>query len=132
MKKSRLGTVVTALVTRSDHDQLLREFFRHSTTLGIRSTPVTRYTLDRETQTVETPHGPIRVKQTTDPEFPLQRKPEFEDCAEAARKADISVREVARSVPPASRFASARLVTRFRMVESEWAALCLKRAKVCC
>lgn len=103
MKKSRPGTVVTALVTRSDHDQLLREFFRHSTTLGIRSTPVTRYTLDRESQTVETPHGPIRVKQTTDPEFPLQRKPEFEDCAEAARKADISVREVARSVPPASR-----------------------------
>ena len=93
MKKSRPGVVLTVLCREEQRGEMLRQIFRHTTTLGIRETVCKRYTLDRSERTVETPHGSVRVKSASG--YGVHReKPEYEDLARIARETGCSIREV--------------------------------------
>jgi len=68
--------------------------FRDTTTLGVRRRIEQRRTLPRTWRTVDTPHGPVRVKEATLDGVVVTRQPEFADCLERAQAAGVSVAAV--------------------------------------
>ena len=94
MKKDRPGTLVEVLCQADDAEALRAVLLRHSTTLGLRETIVTRYSLARTVETVETRYGPVRVKVATLPDGALKASPEHDDCAARATQYSVPVVEV--------------------------------------
>lgn len=97
MKKSRPGVLITVLCKEADRETLVPLIFRHTTTLGIREKRCNRYTLARETRTVDTPYG--RLRQKTSAGYGVQRtKYEYEDLAKAARDSGVSLAQVLEAI----------------------------------
>jgi hypothetical protein len=100
MKKSRPGILLTVICHPENLLSCEAVIFRETTTLGIRRTNQQRAILPREIQQVETEYGQVRVKVAWK-ERSLEKvianvQPEYEDCAELARKHNIPWREVQR------------------------------------
>ena len=90
MKKNRPGTMLTVLCKPEKKDVLVRQLFRHTTTLGIRENQLHRYTLTRRTETLDTPYGPVRQKISSG--YGVERsKPEYDDLTKIAREQEISL-----------------------------------------
>ena len=64
-------------------------FLRDTPTLGVRVRPVGRYVADRDTVTVETEYGPMRVKRKWLGGEVVSAAPEYEDVAAAARERGV-------------------------------------------
>ena len=95
MKKSRPGIMLTILCRPEDKEKLLPLIFRHTTTLGVRENRLHRYTLQRRTETVQTPYGPVQQKVATG--YGVKRvKYEYEDIARLAREHKVSLKEIAK------------------------------------
>jgi uncharacterized protein (TIGR00299 family) protein len=94
MKKGRPGVLVTALAPPAAREALEEVLFRETTTLGVRRQEWDRTTLERETRTVETAYGPIRVKIGLRRGAVWNAWPEFGDCEEAAAARGVPVKEV--------------------------------------
>ena len=93
MKKSRPGTLLRALCREERRAAVTEALFRHTTTLGVREAALTRYTLERTVETVETALGPVRKKISRG--FGVTReKWEYEDLAALAREKGLSLAEV--------------------------------------
>jgi uncharacterized protein (TIGR00299 family) protein len=95
MKKGRSGLVISALARASVLDAISAALLTHSTTLGLRITPVRRLRAERRVASVETIYGAVRVKIGPRPQGPALVKPEHEDCAALAARAGVPVRVVA-------------------------------------
>ena len=93
MKKNRPGIVLSVLTEACGKNDLLDIIFRETPTLGVRVTPVLRKVLPREAGTVETRWGDVRVKHSTW-NGETRTKPEYEDCAELARRHGVPIREI--------------------------------------
>ena len=100
MKKSRPGILLTVICHPENLLSCEAVLFRETTTLGIRRTTQQRAILQREIQQVETEYGQVRVKiawKRQSPEKVIANvQPEYEDCAELARKHNIPWREIQR------------------------------------
>lgn len=97
MKKNRPGISLTCMCRPLDREKMVELLFRHTTTLGVRESAFRRYTLSRESKTIQTPDGDIRVKVSTG--YGVAReKPEFEDLAKIARKTGKSLSELQKSI----------------------------------
>ena len=97
MKKNRPGILLTCMCRPLDREKMVELLFKHTTTLGVRESAFRRYTLSRESKTIQTPDGDIRVKVSTG--YGVAReKPEFEDLAKIARKTGKSLSELQRSI----------------------------------
>ena len=97
MKKNRPGILLTCMCRPLDREKMVELLFRHTTTLGVRESAFRRYTLSRESKTIQTPDGDIRVKVSTG--YGVAReKPEFEDLAKIARKTGKSLSELQKSI----------------------------------
>jgi len=94
MKKSRPGIHLQVLSSPDLVDALLEVIFLESTTLGVRTYPVTKRMLQRELLTVETPLGPVRFKVARLGERVVNAWPEYEDCRSLARQLGLPVKEV--------------------------------------
>jgi uncharacterized protein (TIGR00299 family) protein len=94
MKKGRPALTIAALAPSPQADAVAGVLLRETTSIGLRKIPVTRTERPRRIITVDTPYGRIRVKISEGPFGPPQVKPEFDDCAAAARSHSVSVREV--------------------------------------
>ena len=68
--------------------------FTETTTLGVRSYEVQRRALDRSVVRVETQYGPIDVKVAHLNGRVVNEMPEFEQCREAAIRADVPLKVV--------------------------------------
>ena len=97
MKKNRPGVLLTCMCRPADREKMVELLFRHTTTLGVREAVFRRYTLSRETQTLETENGPVRVKVSSGYGVTRQ-KPEFEDLAKIARKTGSSLLDIQNSL----------------------------------
>lgn len=97
MKKSRPGTLLEVLCREEDTGTLVEALFRHTTTLGVRETPVRRYVLERRIVEVDTPYGTVRRKDSAG-YGAEKRKYEFDDLARVARERDIPLAEARRLV----------------------------------
>ncbi|MBW4676206.1 MAG: nickel pincer cofactor biosynthesis protein LarC [Desmonostoc geniculatum HA4340-LM1] len=100
MKKSRPGILLTAICYPENLLSCEAVIFRETTTLGIRRTNQQRSILQREIQQVETEYGKVRVKvawkERSAEKMIANVQPEYEDCAELARKHHIPWREIQR------------------------------------
>jgi uncharacterized protein (TIGR00299 family) protein len=94
MKKGRPGLTMCALVPAARAGAVTAVLLRETSSIGARATPVRRTERPRRVVTVATEFGPIRVKISEGPYGPAQVKPEFDDCAAAARVHGAPVRAV--------------------------------------
>lgn len=94
MKKGRPALTISALARAPEADAVSTALLRETTSIGLRKIPVTRTERPRRTVTVETAFGRVRVKVSEGPFGPPQIKPEFDDCAAAARTHGVTLREV--------------------------------------
>ena len=97
MKKNRPGILLTCMCRPLDREKMVELLFRHTTTLGVRESAFRRYTLSRESKTIQTPDGDIRVKVSTG--YGVAReKPEFEDLAKITRETGKSLSELQKNI----------------------------------
>ncbi|HEX9186709.1 MAG TPA: nickel pincer cofactor biosynthesis protein LarC [Vicinamibacteria bacterium] len=94
MKKGRPGVLVTVVAEPSRREAIEELLFRETTTLGVRRQVWDRTVLERETATVETGYGPIRVKIGRRAGVVYNAWPEFDDCQRAAGEKGVAVKEV--------------------------------------
>jgi uncharacterized protein (TIGR00299 family) protein len=94
MKKGRPGVILAALCPEKALPEVERTFFTHTTTFGVRRHRIERSELDRRTETVQTTYGPVQVKLGIRDGEVVTASPEYESCAEAARKAGVALKEV--------------------------------------
>ncbi len=92
MKKSRPGTLLTILCHEKDRETIVKACFKHTSTIGIREKAVRRYELSRSTQTLSTPLGEVKRKDSHG--YGITRsKYEYDDIARIAQKQGISFQE---------------------------------------
>jgi pyridinium-3,5-bisthiocarboxylic acid mononucleotide nickel chelatase len=116
MKRSRPGTVLTALCPPGRVGDLSRVLFEESPTLGVRWSEVTRTRLEREMVTLATVYGALPFKVSRLGGRVVTITPEFAEVARIAREKSLPVREVldqaraeglktwgSRNEPPAAR-----------------------------
>jgi uncharacterized protein (TIGR00299 family) protein len=94
MKKNRPGVLLSVLTTPETQAACEDVLFTQTGTLGVRRHICTRRKLARESRTVQTRFGPIRMKLGRRGNDIVVASPEYEDCAEAARRAGVGLREV--------------------------------------
>ena len=94
MKKNRPGVLVSVLCRPAERDALTQLIFNETTTLGVRSYEVERRALARESVTVETRFGAVRVKLARQHGRLTHATPEFEDCRAAAEQHGVPLRDV--------------------------------------
>jgi uncharacterized protein (TIGR00299 family) protein len=94
MKRSRPGTVLTALCARAALDAVSRVIFEESSTIGLRWSERERATLARETVTLTTTYGAIPFKVSRLHDRVVTVTPEFSVVARLAREKSLPVREV--------------------------------------
>jgi pyridinium-3,5-bisthiocarboxylic acid mononucleotide nickel chelatase len=98
MKRSRPGTVLTALCPPDRVGDLSRVLFEESTTIGVRWREVSRARLERAMATVSTVYGAVPVKVSRLSGRVVTVTPEFADVARIAREKGLPVREVLEQV----------------------------------
>jgi hypothetical protein len=97
MKKSRPGILVTVICHAEKLSCCEEILFKETTTLGIRRSHQQRNILQREICLVETKYGAVHVKIAWKEKNVISNiQPEYEDCADLARKYNISWREIHR------------------------------------
>ena len=94
MKKNRPGTLLSVIAPPGARERLTSTIFRETTTIGVRYREMTRECLDRETVTVSTPHGLVRVKVARRGGELLNASPEFDDCVRIATERGKPVKEI--------------------------------------
>ena len=93
MKKSRPGVLLSVICLPGDADRLAEVVMKHTTTLGIRRQDMSRYVLERRTETVTTAFGDIRIKRAAG--MGVERsKPEYDDVAALAREHGVSLETI--------------------------------------
>lgn len=94
MKKNRPATLLSVLTARDKLDGILSTVFSETTTLGVRIHSVDRKKLERETVSVRTHLGDVRVKVGRIGGEVKTIAPEYEDCREIAAKRGIPLKDV--------------------------------------
>lgn len=93
MKKNRPGILLTVICSVSDRDMMVKNIFKHTTTIGIRENVCSRYILNRESETLNTPFGQVREKRVSG-YGTTRSKLEYDDIAKIAKNTGMSIREV--------------------------------------
>ena len=94
MKKNRPGQLITVLCKPADQEKFSDLLFRETTTLGVRQSIVKRRTLQRESLTVQTSFGSIRMKVARLHGHILNVAPEYEDCQKVAAERGVPLKRV--------------------------------------
>lgn len=103
MKKGRPGLRIQVMAPPDLVDSLAEIMFRETTTLGVRLLPVRRRVLARETRTVETPYGAVRVKVGCLGGRVVNVSPEHEDCRALARSSGVPLKVIYQAALAAAR-----------------------------
>jgi len=102
MKKNRPAIMLTVLAEPGKEESLKNILFSETSTLGIRRTLKQRYCLPRESMTVDTPYGKMRVKVAMMGNL-KKYAPEYEDCKRAAQEYGVSLPDIYYVVNEAAR-----------------------------
>ncbi len=98
MKKSRPGVILSVVCDPSLQETVSEIILKETTSLGVRSYPVSRMMLDRDTEAFESSLGPVSVKKAYLKGALLKWKPEFDDCKKLAEKHGLTLGEVYRRI----------------------------------
>ncbi|MFP5222557.1 MAG: nickel pincer cofactor biosynthesis protein LarC [Acidobacteriota bacterium] len=94
MKKNRPATCVSLLCSAADEERFKDLLFRHTTTLGVKSIPIDKTVLEISFERLDTPLGPVTMKNAIRDGKVIRSKPELEDCRELARKHGLPLGDV--------------------------------------
>ena len=94
MKKNRPGILLTLLCRPHDTSTLMDLIFTETTTFGARTYRAQRRTLPRESVSVHTQFGDVRVKISRVNGHIRHAAPEFEDCKKLAEEKHVPLRQV--------------------------------------
>ncbi len=94
MKKNRPGTLLTILCRPSDTNALMSLIFAETTTFGVRTYPAQRRVLPRESVSVSTSYGDVRVKLSRVNGRILHVAPEYDDCRKLAAEKNVPLQQV--------------------------------------
>ncbi|MDO9289285.1 MAG: LarC family nickel insertion protein, partial [Thermodesulfovibrionales bacterium] len=103
MKKGRPGIKLSVLCNDSDKEKMMRIMFEETTTIGLRFYSVGRKTLGREIKNLNTKFGKINLKLSKLGDKTVRITPEYEDCKRLAKKLNLPLLEVIKSVSSAHR-----------------------------
>ncbi len=103
MKKGRAGHVVSVMSPPELVATLTDHLLRHSTTLGVRLTPLERVLAARRVTEVATALGSARVKVKELDGRAVDVAPEYEDCRRISKDTGRDLRDVMRIVADAAR-----------------------------
>jgi uncharacterized protein (TIGR00299 family) protein len=90
MKKGRPGNLLRVIAKPADREMLAERIFAETSTLGVRIYAAERRVRARSFTEVETPHGKIRMKVSSEGDF----APEYEDCRRAAVETGIPLKQI--------------------------------------
>ena len=99
MKKNRPAVMLTVLTPPAALSAITRIIFAETSTLGLRVSGLKKIARLRETVTVDTRWGPVKIKLAnaqSGVSESTQFSPEFEDCREIARRTGVPLKEVYR------------------------------------
>jgi pyridinium-3,5-bisthiocarboxylic acid mononucleotide nickel chelatase len=94
MKKNRPGTLLTVLCKPQDTNTLMSLIFAETTTFGARTYRAQRRTLPRESVTVTTSFGDVRMKVSRVNGRILHVTPEYDDCRKLAVENNVPLQRV--------------------------------------
>jgi len=98
MKKSRPGHMLSVLCGIELAGQMKEILFRETTSIGLRTTPVTKSMLRREVVKVRTKYGVIDLKRSYYGGKVVNEKPEFEQCRRLAGEHGVTLEEIRKEV----------------------------------
>ncbi|MBS3817811.1 MAG: nickel pincer cofactor biosynthesis protein LarC [Candidatus Thermoplasmatota archaeon] len=90
-KKGRQGWEVNIIVEKSDLKKVIDIVFDETSTLGLRIEKTRRVVADRETESVQTDWGEVKMKVAFDEN---RASPEYESCRKIAEKKDVPLKKV--------------------------------------
>ena len=93
MKKGRAGWQLTVLCDPAREEEFARHIFSHTNTNGLRALRCGKYYLAPSGKTVDTPYGPVSIKQAQGMGV-THTKPEYEDVARIAREQNLPLSQV--------------------------------------
>ncbi len=96
-KKGRPAYQLQVICAPEDVDLLQQIIFAETTTIGIRRQVMERAVLERSFTTAETPWGTVRCKQIALPDGSTRCVPEYDDCAEFARRSGLPLQDIMRA-----------------------------------
>ena len=88
------GTLLTVIGSPGHRDRLTATIFRETTTIGVRYREMARECLDRESVTVTTDLGSVRIKVARRQGELLNAAPEFDDCVRLAAEHQVPTKHV--------------------------------------
>ena len=94
MKKNRPGTLLTLLCRPSDASALMSLVFAETTTFGARTYRAQRRTLPRESVSVHTRYGDVRMKLSRVNGTIQHAAPEYDDCRKLALEKNVPLQNV--------------------------------------
>jgi len=94
MKKNRPGTLLTVLCQPGDVQTLMSLIFAETTTFGVRTYAAQRRVLPRESVSVKTKFGEVRVKLSRVNGRILHVAPEYDDCRKLAEEKNVPLQRV--------------------------------------
>ncbi len=94
MKKNRPATLLCVICSPESVNTIADILFEETSTIGLRIDKRSRMCLPRETITVQTAYGSIRIKVAHKDSKIINAQPEYEDCKSAAAKHNIAVKMV--------------------------------------
>jgi pyridinium-3,5-bisthiocarboxylic acid mononucleotide nickel chelatase len=94
MKKNRLGTLLSVIVSKEKFDLIVKIILEETSTFGVRHYRIDRFVLPRKQKIVITSFGKVRVKIGTLNNSALSISPEYEDCKKIALKKGIPVKRI--------------------------------------
>ncbi len=94
MKHSRPAVKISVICKIEDSVQMEQVLFKEGLTFGIRKQILQRSKLERDFVTVQTEFGEIKIKTGLLNGKVVTAKPEFSDCAAAAKKHNVAVKTI--------------------------------------
>jgi len=103
MKKGRPGHLLTVLCDPWKTTELVEVLFTETTTFGVRTYRTQKHCIERESKTVKTPYGPVKVKIGTLGGKVISVSPEYESCRNLARTKHVPLKDVYAAAEAAAR-----------------------------
>lgn len=94
MKKNRPATLLTVICEPPQRDPIAKILFQETSTIGVRCHSVSRIILKRQSKTVKTPYGEVRLKIVAQPDGSQRATPEYDDLKRIAASRNIPLKRV--------------------------------------
>ena len=98
MKRNRPSTKISVICHSEGIEKVKSILFSESTTLGLRVFSFEKFTLERKMKVIETRLGKIGIKYAFYEGKIVSAKPEYNDCLSAAKRNNLSLKEVYRYI----------------------------------